>query len=78
MNYSLYGRYRRANSDKRFKGDIPNTGGQWIYLVPAVTVRIARDIGFKTEVEIPVYRKLNGIRQFTSTFLISISLFYEI
>jgi hypothetical protein len=78
MNFSLYGRYRWANSDQRFKGDVPNTGGQWIYLVPAVTVRITRDIGFKTEGEIPVYRKLKGYRQFSSTFLISISFFYEI
>ena len=76
--YSLYSRFRWAAGDKRFDSEIPNTGGKWIYVVPAVTARLFKGIGFKTELEIPVYRNLNGFRQFSSTFQASIVVFYEI
>ena len=78
LDYSLYTRYRWADSDQRFAGDVPNTGGNWLYLVPTVTIKAGKNYGFKTEVELPVYRKLNGFRQFTSTFLLSLSFYYEI
>lgn len=78
LDYSLYTRYRWADNDSRFNGDVPNTGGQWVYLVPSLTFKLAKSMGVKTEVEIPVYRKLNGFRQFTSTFLLSLSMYYEI
>lgn len=78
LDYSLYGRYRWTDSDQRFGGDVPNTGGNWIYIVPGVTFKAFKNGGVKTEFEIPVYRKLNGFRQFTSTFLLSLSLFYEL
>jgi hypothetical protein len=78
LDYSLYTRYRWADSDQRFAGDVPNTGGKWLYLVPAITIKSGKNMGIKTEVEIPVYRNLKGFRQFTSTFLLSLSLYYEI
>lgn len=78
LDYSLYARYRWADSDQRFNGDVPNTGGNWIYIVPGVTFKIADSMGIKTEIEIPIYRKLNGFRQFTSTMQLSFSVFYEI
>jgi len=74
---SLYGRYRWAGSDQRFDAPIPNTGGHWISVVPSVSLNITRDMGIKTEVELPAYRNLNGYRQFTSTYLVSVSLFYQ-
>jgi hypothetical protein len=78
LDFSLYGRYRWAGSDQRFKGDIPNTGGNWVYVVPSVTFKLSKDFGFKTQAEIPVYRKLNGSLQFTTTILVSVSMYYEI
>jgi hypothetical protein len=78
IDYSLYARYRWADNDRRFDADVPNTGGQWFYLIPALTFHITKDIGLKTEGEIPLYRKLNGFRQFTTTSLVSFSIFYEI
>jgi hypothetical protein len=78
IDVSLYGRYRWAGGDKRFDSDIPNTGGQWVYLIPSVTVNVSRNIGVKTEVEIPLYRKVNGFRQFTTSYLVSFSLVYFI
>jgi len=78
IDYSLYGRYRWADSDKRANADIPNTGGHWIYLIPGLTVHLTKDMGLKTEWEIPVYRNLTGARQFTTSFLVSFSIFYEI
>jgi hypothetical protein len=78
LSFSLFTRYRWADADSRFEGKIPNTGGQWVYLVPSITVNIARNWGVKTEGEIPIYRRLNGFRQFTSTYSISVSIFYLI
>ncbi|UCE42607.1 MAG: transporter [Candidatus Aminicenantes bacterium] len=78
LGIALYGRYRWADYDKRFNGNVPNTGGQWIYIVPSITINIQRDWGIKAEVELPVYRKLNGFRQFTTTYLASVSVFYLI
>ncbi|MCP5108188.1 MAG: hypothetical protein GY950_32680 [bacterium] len=77
LDYSLYARYRWADSDQRFEGDIPNTGGNWVYLVPSLTFKISNAFGFRTRAEIPVYRKLNGSLQFTTTFSVSVSMFYE-
>lgn len=78
LGFAIYGRYRWADYDKRFDGNVPNTGGQWIYVVPSITMNIQRDWGIKAEVELPVYRKLNGYRQFTTTYLASVSVFYLI
>jgi len=78
LDFSIFARYRWADADKRFDGEIPNTGGQWVYLVPSITVNITRNWGVMTEGEIPIYRKLNGFRQFTSTYSISVSVFYLI
>lgn len=78
MDFALFARYRHISGDRRFNALVPNSGGDWIYIVPAVTLKISRHFGLKTEVELPVYRKLNGFRQFTSTFLISLSIYYQI
>lgn len=74
---SVYARYRWAGSDHRFDAPIPNTGGHWVYVVPSISLNLTKDMGFKTEVELPVYRNLSGYRQFTSTYLVSVSLFYQ-
>lgn len=78
LGVALYGRYRWADYDKRFDGNVPNTGGEWIYIVPSIVVNIQRDWGIKAEMELPVYRELNGFRQFTTTYLASVSVFYLI
>ncbi len=78
LGIAIYGRYRWADYDKRFDGNVPNTGGQWIFIVPSITLNIQGDWGIKAEVELPVYRKLNGFRQFTTTYLASVSVFYLI
>jgi hypothetical protein len=75
---SLYGRYRWADIDKRFDSDIPNTGGHWVYIVPSASWNISENFGIKSEIELPLHRNLNGYRQFTTTFLVSISLYYQI
>jgi hypothetical protein len=77
LDYGLHARYRWADYDQRFDADVPNTGGDWFYLVPAVSARLGQAWGAKLEAEIPLYRHANGFRQFTSTFLASLSLFIE-
>jgi hypothetical protein len=75
---SLYGKYRWASSDIRYDSNIPNTGGHWIYVVPSASWNISENFGIKSEIELPLHRDLNGYRQFTTTFLVSVSLYYQI
>lgn len=78
FDYSIYARFRWAAGDERFASKVPNTGGRWVYIIPNLTARVWKGMGLKTEVEFPIYRKLNGFRQFTSNVLFSVSVFYEI
>ncbi len=77
MDFALFARYRHTSGDRRFNALVPNTGGDWIYIVPSIKFKWKK-FEFKTEVELPVYRKLNGFRQFTSTFLVSMSVSFKI
>jgi len=77
FSLSFEGRYIRKESDRRFGADIPNTGGIWINLIPGITYMLTDSIGFKTRFEIPVYRNLNGTEQFTTSSLLSFSIFRQ-
>ncbi|MCK5221225.1 MAG: hypothetical protein KAR14_06560 [Candidatus Aminicenantes bacterium] len=77
FSLSFEGRYIRKESDRRFIGDIPNTGGIWINLIPEISYKFTDSMGFKTRIEIPVYRNLNGTEQFTTSYLISVSIFRQ-
>lgn len=74
---SFRGHLRYAENDKRFGGNVPNTGGKWFYLVPGLMHKFSTNTGFRTYAEIPIYRKLNGADQFSSKLITVVSFFYE-
>jgi len=75
MNASLLLRYRHTEADRNELDDIPNTGGQWLYVVPGTNYQIGRyAIGLAAQ--LPIYRKLEGI-QLTTSYTFSASLHYN-
>ncbi|MCK4890928.1 MAG: hypothetical protein KAS97_13415 [Candidatus Aminicenantes bacterium] len=77
FSLSFEGRYIRKESDQRFKGNIPNTGGIWVNFIPEIIYKATDSIGFRTRIEIPLYRNLNGTEQFTTSYLLSFSIFKQ-
>lgn len=76
LSYIARVKYRSAASHERNGQVLPNTGGKWIYLSPALQYGVSRRISVKLSGEIPLYQDLNGI-QSTTTYSASISLFYN-
>jgi hypothetical protein len=69
---SLSLKYRNAKADNRDGFDLPSTGGDWIFLRPAVIFQMTPKIGIQSNLEIPLYAKLKGT-QVTTTYRINIS-----
>jgi len=60
-------RYRTTKADERNGDAIANTGGEWIDFLPSVQYRINDKSGVNVGFRIPVYRKLDGALQFTTS-----------
>ena len=78
FGYSAGLRYRTTNSDTRFGGAIPNTGGEWLDFVPGLSYKISDDINVGLSGRIPVHRKLDGALQFTTSYSYALSFTYGI
>ncbi len=76
LDLSLQTRYRHAAKDSFAGSSVPNTGGNWIYLVPALNVNMD-PIGFRISTQLPVYRDLSGI-QITTSYTLSASIYFFI
>jgi len=70
-------KYRNAQNDTFGNEDIPNTGGNWVYLVPGISSYLVNNLSARLNGEIPVFRKVSGT-QLTTTFSASVSIFYSL
>ncbi len=77
VDFSLMIRYRNTSPDKFADRDIPNTGGNWLNIVPGINYKVLENLTARLSGQLPVYRNLTGT-QLTTTFTTSISLFYTI
>ncbi|MDZ7659005.1 hypothetical protein [Fodinibius sp.] len=68
--------YRSTSSDLRNENKLPNTGGKWINLEPALKYQLTDGLSIKASGEIPIYQYLNGLQP-TTSYTASISLFYN-
>lgn len=68
--------YRSTSSDQRNDHALPNTGGKWLKIEPALRYNIGGGLSVKASGQIPVYQYLNGIQP-TTTYSASVSLFYN-
>lgn len=53
-------RYRTVDQDRQNDIRLPNTGGDWVFLVPSITSVINEKLSFSISTEIPVYSRLEG------------------
>jgi len=66
--------FRHAERDQRASVDIPNTGGKWLDLVPAVQYHINDSVALRASGKIPLSRDLNDQLQFTTKFSVRLTL----
>ncbi len=74
FNLELF--YRNADRDQRDSFEIPNTGGEWLDIVPAVQYHLTESLALKAAATIPVWRNLNDELQFTTKYAFRLSLSY--
>jgi hypothetical protein len=74
--FSLNLLYRNADRDQRASVDIPNTGGEWLDVIPAVQYHVTESMALKASVKLPVHRNLNDALQFTTKYAVRVSLQY--
>ena len=60
VNPGLIFKYRSALEDRIDASEIPNTGGEWVFVRPELAVQITPDIRLTNRVEIPIYSYVDG------------------
>lgn len=76
VNPGLVFKYRNVLADKFNDQEIPNTGGEWIFVRPEVTVLLGQQLNLNTRVELPVYSFVEGT-QLTPTIRITVGISYQ-
>lgn len=77
FSYTLNIRYRSTTSDRRNEVSMPNTGGEWLSIIPDFYVGFSENISIKLSGQIPVYQDLRGFQP-TTTYALSASLFINL
>ena len=65
--------YRVTAADRFGATNLPNSGGTWINLEPAVSVDFGAGVTLRMAGQVPLYRNLNGALQLTTRFGVSAS-----
>ncbi|MGJ3236019.1 hypothetical protein [Marivirga sp.] len=73
----LFGRFRHQPPDLIDDRPFPGSGGVWASVVPGININISPNLSFRSSVQLPVYRSLEGA-QLTTTYRTSFSLFYNL
>ncbi|MGI9543244.1 MAG: transporter [Cyclobacteriaceae bacterium] len=68
-------RYRRAGVDKADKAEVPNTGGEWVFINPNLGFRISERLSYNISGELPLYANITGT-QLTPTFRFNTGFYY--
>jgi hypothetical protein len=76
FSYIMMIRYRSTSSDQRNSNSLPNTGGKWVNLKPAVAYGLSDRISLQVSGQLPVYQHLNGVQP-TTAFTLSGSVYYR-
>ena len=74
---SLGGRYRKAEYDKFNRKNVPATGGEWVFLIPAFGISITPNMKFEISGDLPVYANPNGT-QLSPTYRFNLGLYFAI
>jgi hypothetical protein len=68
--------FSHSQRDRRASVDIPNTGGKWLDIIPAVQYHLNESLAVRASAKIPLSRDLNDQLQFTTKFAVRLSLSY--
>ncbi len=68
--------YRKTTRDERASVPIPNTGGEWLDIIPAVQYHITDSMALRASAKIPVARNLNDQLQFTTKYAVRLTFSY--
>ena len=77
FNPSLLLRYRNTRPDFQGGLELPNTGGNWLYLVPGLVYQTSPDFHARLAAEFPLYSNLQGV-QLTTDFRITAGFYFRI
>lgn len=70
-------KYRKANQDIINNNKIPNTGGEWLFVVPNISYLLNKNFALRFNVEVPIYSKLTGV-QLTPDYRANIGVVYKL
>lgn len=77
FDFTFMFRYRNTTKDSFDGAEVPNTSGNWLYLVPGVNGKLSDHFTARLSGQIPVYRNLSGT-QLTTTYTVSLGIFYSV
>lgn len=66
LSPSLHYRFRKSGKDVNNGFDFPNTGGEWMYLVPGFRLNSAKGLVIHSSIEIPIHTNVTGTQLVTS------------
>lgn len=70
INPGLTLKYRNAQKDKLQNIALPNTGGDWLFIMPSLSLNVFKNTSFNVIAELPLYARPDGI-QLTPTYRIT-------
>lgn len=60
FNPGLVIKYRHAQVDKIDSSNLPNTGGEWVFVRPELNVNITPNLSLVSRLEVPIYSYVDG------------------
>ncbi len=76
FNPGVIYKYRKSFSDKIDDSDIPNTGGEWVFVRPQLAAQITPTIALSTRIELPIYSNVEGT-QLTPTWRFTVGISFK-
>lgn len=76
-NPSISFKYRDTERDQTGGGEVDNTGGNWVFIIPNFSINITPNLAFSTKAELPIYNDVDGT-QLTPTYRITTGLLFKI
>jgi hypothetical protein len=77
FDFTFILRYRNTTKDNFDGAEVPNTSGNWLYLVPGINGKLSDQFTVRLSGQLPVYRNLSGT-QLTTSYSASLGIFYNI
>ena len=77
VNPGITFKYRNASNDQIQSIDLPNTGGDWVFIIPNFSIHIFQNIRFNAAAELPLYSRPDGI-QLTPTYRLTTGFLFNL